>query len=932
RPIVHRASDAPGRSSAQAFHAQTMVGLGAPTDARPRPLPSGISSAPHPKGSAEPGALADPPVGLMGAGGAPGKPREETDPFEALPQQDFEDQPTEILLRDGTSGAPDAPFPTSEDAFPSFDAHDEEMATIADGLPKGAEDPLWSLGRDRTETGDGSPSQSPPVDEGDTQADVKAPGVRWFRQRRIQIVAAIAVVLVLLGGVAVGIHWRRKTAQDQAVAMAVAAISSGDRNALASAKGTLEPLSPNDEVRALLAHVVAVGVYEYRLFDERAVADALGAASSNQPHGRRAEAYAKLLGGDGEGALAAIAPHAGKETAEDWHIHALVALEQGNQTDARKAALAAERLAPSSPRYASGRALTEEDFRKGLAVLAAVPGAKASPIAVHAKARILLGAGQGTAAAAETKRLLGDLAAAAGPTHKAWAHAIHGSIYADRGDFDKAIGAVHGAHALHPNPSAPLYLSLVDTALRSGDRGRIGPMVASLPQALFKTGPGALMLAQTRLASGDLEGAEKALSEAGQGPLATLTQARLFDQKGDVARATTLFAKAAQFSPLLVRSTVAFAEMMLRRGEPKKVLGAIGKLPPAHQGLPRAVYLRARAHLALGELKEAQELLSAIGDDAPVDFRLLRAKVALARGDRKDANKTVEQLLETHPKDPRVLAFAGRVRRVSGELEDARRMLEAALALDKDLISARVDLAWIAAQQGDLGGTQAVLQGLPEEDSEVREVTLFYRVLRGDGAGVADLLRDRAKETQDALFWNLYGDALLQAERAAPARQAYEEALRRDRSSAHAKVGLAWTTVRGAAPALARRLLADAEKAAKDEGPVLRCRLEAAKARFAYEQGGLAAATAAAKKALSVLPNCGPAHQVLGDMAIERGGDPIPVLEKAIAGVMAPPEAVGLLALRTKGERACELARRYLEADPGGFDAARVRAVAARCK
>jgi len=88
-----------------------------------------------------------------------------------------------------------------------------------------------------------------------------------------------------------------------------------------------------------------------------------------------------------------------------------------------------------------------------------------------------------------------------------------------------------------------------------------------------------------------------------------------------------------------------------------------------------------------------------------------------------------------------------------------------------------------------------------------------------------------------------------------------------------------------------------------------------------------------ANEALEHDPEEASAHLLLANVAIERSEDPIESLRHAVEGHAPPPEALGRLATRLDaGEEACQLATRYLEVAPSGYDAADVRRVAARCE
>jgi len=190
-----------------------------------------------------------------------------------------------------------------------------------------------------------------------------------------------------------------------------------------------------------------------------------------------------------------------------------------------------------------------------------------------------------------------------------------------------------------------------------------------------------------------------------------------------------------------------------------------------------------------------------------------------------------------------------------------------------------------------------------------------------------------AEGASDPTLWVALGAAQRQAEQDDAARRSFQHALTLDREQPEAHLGLAYLFVRKVrfSQAIAAINAATRFGEARGLGPAFRARVLAVRGRLVFEQGRFQTAEERAREAVELDPQCAEAHLVLANIAEEDREDPVPHFRAAVQGRSPPPEALGRLSLRLRGAEACELARRYIEAAPRGYDASDVRSLLRRC-
>lgn len=245
--------------------------------------------------------------------------------------------------------------------------------------------------------------------------------------------------------------------------------------------------------------------------------------------------------------------------------------------------------------------------------------------------------------------------------------------------------------------------------------------------------------------------------------------------------------------------------------------------------------------------------------------------------------------------------------------------------------------AMTAVEDFDVERAQEALvsaRGAGAAELETARVEARLAVVRGDGALAVPRLQVLAEQHADATIWTAYGRVLVQAENDRGARGAFERAVELDGGDVDAHLGLAHIEARAADVSSAQRHLRRAQDAARRAATPstrLSARLRVAEGVIAFERGRLGDAASEAAQAISVDHHSSEAAVLLARIALARRDDPLPHLQTAVNGRAVAPFALAMLAARTDREEACELANRYLERAPEGFDADAMRRLASRC-
>jgi len=771
------------------------------------------------------------------------------------------------------------------------------------------------------------------------------------KSRALPIAVGVAVLLVatLVGTLGVrALMARRRSAA--IAALVVAAEADGRPATLASAIAAIEATHDDDaESVALLARLEATGVLEQARDPARATALAarLVGEDAQLTNAQLARAYLLLARGEIDGARrAAMTLSASDELAsEAARARALTAFAAGDLVRAIAEARVSVAAAPGAARPSALLAMLlarSGDAASALSTLEGVPGASLSPAVRLTRARVLLarrGAGDREAAAREAAEVLGTLASSTTPPERAGAHLVQAEVALAAGDLVRAASEVREAQ---PAPADEAFgLAHADVLAATGASTEARTVLAALPPTSSDPQRRARVTATVALATNDLDGAERAIAQAGSGGAIDLLRGRIAEARGRTDEAKSLYERVPLDDVAMPAARTRLAAILLAAG---RVRQASDALAPASERLPTdvdVVTLWARIRLELRDVAGARAALQRALAAGAGSLRLLamKAEVELAAGDVEAAITTLRGAIALAPSDATLQVSLARAQRRAGRAAESRAAADAALQLDPASADALLVLAELATDGGDVAAANTAI-ARAEATGRAPAADLArarMRVLVATGAGAAGVAAAEtiARASRDASLFVALGRLHAQAEQDDEAGDAFNQAVRLDPRDAEAWVGKVFLALRrgdlrGAGRGLEKAIeLADARAAS----PELRARIETARGRLRFESGSFAEARERADAAIALDPRSAEAQLLLANIAIEQGGDPIPALRSAVGGIAPPGEAIGRLALRLpRGDEACAAARRYLETAPRGYDAEAVREVADRCR
>ncbi len=295
-----------------------------------------------------------------------------------------------------------------------------------------------------------------------------------------------------------------------------------------------------------------------------------------------------------------------------------------------------------------------------------------------------------------------------------------------------------------------------------------------------------LASANLLLNSGDLAAAENALRQAlivnPNSSAARMSMGDLYLLKKDQKQAAEEFRKAAELAPVRSTERLKYAAWMSAAGdteETKRISTEMTKQAPDY--LPGWTLL---AELAFKDKKyeEALSLLENVfsRDSEYIDGRRLEGQVLLAKGDTKKAVEVLERLDQTYPDTPLVKYELARAYLTNNNMNQAKGVLDQAIALNPNYADAILLLADINLRSGHGEAVIEPMTRLLKRSPELRSAALLLAAAYGsldrfDDAAVVTgeqaRLAPRDPQTQMAL-----GLTLRQAKRNDEARQAFEKA------------------------------------------------------------------------------------------------------------------------------------------------------------
>ncbi len=314
-------------------------------------------------------------------------------------------------------------------------------------------------------------------------------------------------------------------------------------------------------------------------------------------------------------------------------------------------------------------------------------------------------------------------------------------------------------------------------------------------------------------------------------------------ESGDFAGAEAAFRKVIALKPELPHGYAGLGDALLQQNRPAEAAEALERAVALAPEYRAAHYLLGQAYQRLGRTEAAERELS-LGVDAGRAYlpdaltnrvrayavnltaRLQRAGEYLNAGDPAKAAALLRKAYKSHPENVDVINNLAVALLRMNRMDEARRLLDRALALDDARFSTYLNLSSWAIQSGKPE------QALAFADSALARAPTHPQALFARGQVLARL--GRLPEALDALSETLRrdprkaeahalsGDLLFRLQRYDEAEAHYREALRIDPNLFPAEVGLARIAWAEGRPDEARAALARARKLAPDHPIIAR--------------------------------------------------------------------------------------------------------------
>ena len=440
-----------------------------------------------------------------------------------------------------------------------------------------------------------------------------------------------------------------------------------------------------------------------------------------------------------------------------------------------------------------------------------------------AKARLLLGQAlqaTGDIAGAETEfRKAQDLGAAPDEVVPQLAQALL---------LGKQFGKITTDYALLQLASAPAQASLKTTVaiawLRQGQEDKFRASIDEALKAKADHVPALIELVRASAQRGNIDEALAGLDKiprqsSGADEAHKLRGDLLLYGKRDMDAAMVAYRDALQVNPSYLEGQAAVVQLLLLQGKTEAAAEALQGLAKEAPGKPQTLYLQAMLAYAKNDLKAAQEHAQKLVTLTPENFRALelagmtelrlganvQAEALLAKALQLEAglpmarrglvtayvrqgrlDKAMSALpvdVERNDRDPGMMALAGQVYMLHGDVDRAQRYFARASSLDPEDPAKRTSLAVsrLASGQGDaaLGELQSIAAS---DDGVVADMALINALLQERKVDQALKAIDalEKKRPADVMPVFLRGRALLLKRDAVGARKAMERVLEID--------------------------------------------------------------------------------------------------------------------------------------------------------
>lgn len=371
---------------------------------------------------------------------------------------------------------------------------------------------------------------------------------------------------------------------------------------------------------------------------------------------------------------------------------------------------------------------------------------------------------------------------------------------------------------------ASLKTTVAIAWLRQGQEDKFRASIDEALKATSDYAPALIELARASAQRGDIDGALAGLDKIPRQSAAADEALKLRGDvllygKRDMDGALAAYRDALQVNPSYKEGQAAVVQLLLLQGKTDAAAEALQGLAKTAPGTPQTLYLQAMLAYAKNDLKAAQEHVQKLVSLTPDNFRALelagmtelrlganvQAEVLLAKALQLEAglpmarrglvtayvrlgrlDKAMAALpadIDRNDRDPGMLALAGQVYMLHGDVDRAQRYFAKASSLDPKDPAKRTSLAVsrLASGQGDaaLGELQNIAAS---DDGVVADMALINALLQERKVDQAMKAIDalEKKRPADALPPFLRGRALLLKRDAAGARKAMERVLEID--------------------------------------------------------------------------------------------------------------------------------------------------------
>ena len=271
----------------------------------------------------------------------------------------------------------------------------------------------------------------------------------------------------------------------------------------------------------------------------------------------------------------------------------------------------------------------------------------------------------------------------------AGAYSMQAAVHVSKRDLAGADEAFKQAAALSP-PRSPRQLQYAQFKLRTGDVATGSKLLEEITAKTPDYVPAWIALAEVNLAQNKLAEAGDLLARAlGRDPQnleAMLLQGRLFNLKGDPAKAVTHFERLAESYPRVPLIHQELGRAYAGTGDLTKAINSLTQALALAPNSTEVPLLLAQLNSRKGDHNAAIALLRRTIEQRPANpqARLMLADAYRSQGNLDDALGLYQQLEQQAPQSPQLPMLRGLVLAQQGKLADARAAFEKAFALSPD--------------------------------------------------------------------------------------------------------------------------------------------------------------------------------------------------------------------------------------------------------